>query len=163
MVFQNGALFPHLTVYQNLEFALPKTNPNPIKISEMLDTVRLSELKHRYPHQLSGGQQQRVALARALINSPQLLMLDEPFSSLDSALRAEIREEVRQIVRSAGITTIFVTHDQQEAMYFGDTVAVMNNGVIEQFGTPEELFHAPRTRFVAEFMGAVDFIPCNLQ
>ncbi|MCH2528581.1 MAG: ABC transporter ATP-binding protein [Dehalococcoidia bacterium] len=163
MVFQNGALFPHLTVEQNLEFALPKSDPDPHKISNMLEVVRMSDLRHRYPSQLSGGQQQRVALGRALINSPQLLLMDEPFSSLDSALRAEIREEVRQIVRTAGITTIFVTHDQQEAMYFGDTIAVMNNGSIEQYGTPEELFHAPRTRFVAEFMGAVDFVPCDLK
>tara|TARA_B100001559_G_scaffold307577_1_gene299893 strand:- start:8537 stop:9781 length:1245 start_codon:yes stop_codon:yes gene_type:complete len=163
MVFQNGALFPHLTVAQNLEFALPKSDPNPQKIDDMLEVVRMSDLRDRYPNQLSGGQQQRVSLGRALINSPELLLMDEPFSSLDSALRAEIREEVRQIVRTAGITTIFVTHDQQEAMYFGDTIAVMNNGSIEQYGTPEELFHSPRTRFVAEFMGAVDFIPCDLR
>ena len=163
MVFQNGALFPHLTVAQNLEFALPKSDPDPHKISNMLEVVRMSDLRDRYPSQLSGGQQQRVALGRALINSPQLLLMDEPFSSLDSALRAEIREEVRQIVRTAGITTVFVTHDQQEAMYFGDSIAVMNNGAIEQYGTPEELFHSPRTRFVAEFMGAVDFVPCDLK
>ena len=162
MVFQNGALFPHLTVSENLKFALPKNNDNPNLVAEMLDIVRMTDFQDRYPSQLSGGQQQRVSLARALINSPQLLLLDEPFSSLDSALRAEIRQEVRQIVRAAGITTIFVTHDQQEAMYFGDTIAVMNKGSVEQFGTPEELFHSPRSKFVAEFMGAVDFIPCEL-
>ena len=164
-VFQTFNLLSRQTALSNVLLPLMYSNEKNRKSKSQaaLEKVGLGDRIHHKPTQLSGGQQQRVALGRALINSPQLLLMDEPFSSLDSALRAEIREEVRQIVRTAGITTIFVTHDQQEAMYFGDTIAVMNNGSIEQYGTPEELFHAPRTRFVAEFMGAVDFVPCDLK
>jgi iron(III) transport system ATP-binding protein len=162
MVFQDGALFPHLTVRDNLGFALDGIASKKHLIDEMLEKVQLTEFQNRLPYQLSGGQQQRVAIGRALISSPQLLMMDEPFSNLDSTLRYQIREEVRHIVREAGITTIFVTHDQQEAMYFGDTIAVMNQGAIEQFGTPEEIFHEPKSKFVAEFIGSVDFLPCKL-
>lgn len=160
MVFQDFALFPHLTVKENVSFGVkPNSNKaqNPIVLS-MLKLTGLDELTHRYPHELSGGQRQRVALARALTPHPIIVLLDEPFSNLDSDLRLKIREEVRIILKTINITAIFVTHDQEEALFMGDRLAVMNNGRIEQIGSPEEIFQHPATRFVAEFMGNTDFL-----
>ncbi len=159
MVFQEGALFPHLTVEQNIAFGLSRDDQRSDRVAEVVRMTGLEGLTHRMPYELSGGQQQRVALARALAPRPELLLLDEPFSNLDPALREQVRRDVMNILRDSDITAIFVTHDQEEAMYVGDSIAVMNRGRIEQQGTPEEIFHRPRTRFVAEFIGMVDFVP----
>ena len=159
MVFQEGALFPHLTVEQNIAFGLPKGEDRSQRVAEVVRLTGLEGLTERMPYELSGGQQQRVALARALAPRPELLLLDEPFSNLDPGLREQVRRDVVNILRSSGITAVFVTHDQEEAMYVGDTIAVMNQGRIEQQGTPEEIFHHPRSKFVAEFIGMVDFVP----
>jgi putative spermidine/putrescine transport system ATP-binding protein len=162
MVFQGYALFPHLTVFENISFGLEMRHLPHARIQEMvqraLETVRLGELGDRLPRQLSGGQQQRVALARALVIEPDVLLLDEPLSNLDAKLRAEVRVEIRHIQQRLGLTTIFVTHDQEEALSLADRLVVMNKGRIEQVGTPEELYEAPRTRFVASFIGRVNFI-----
>ena len=163
MVFQEGALFPHLTVEQNIAFGLSRNDQRSDRVAEVVRMTGLEGLTHRMPYELSGGQQQRVALARALAPRPQILLLDEPFSNLDPALREQVRREVMTILRANSITAIFVTHDQEEAMYVGDTIAVMNGGRIEQQGTPEEIFHRPRTKFVAEFIGMVDFVPGRQQ
>ncbi|MFI5015557.1 MAG: ABC transporter ATP-binding protein [Hyphomicrobiales bacterium] len=157
MVFQNYALFPHLTVSQNVGFGLrmrklPKAQIRH-EVEDILERVRLSAFKTRYPKELSGGQQQRVALARALIIKPKVLLLDEPFSSLDAKLRKQLRSEFLEIHRNFGITTVFVTHDLEEAFALSDKVAVMNAGVIEQFGAPSQIFSRPRSRFVADFVG----------
>ena len=164
MVFQDYALFPHLTVSRNIGFPINKW-PAPKReerVRELLDLVGLSGLGDRYPHQLSGGQQQRVALARALAPEPAVVLLDEPFSNLDADSRASVRAEVRQILRRLGTTAVFVTHDQEEAFFMGDRVAVMSTGRVEQVGTPEEIFGAPGTRFVAEFLGLPTFIPATV-
>ncbi|MBW8011197.1 MAG: ABC transporter ATP-binding protein [Chloroflexi bacterium] len=160
MVFQDYALFPHLTVNENVSFGVKphSKNTQTSNISSMLTLAGLDELTHRYPHELSGGQRQRVALARALTPQPIIILLDEPFSNLDADLRIKIREEVRIILKTINITSIFVTHDQEEALFMGDRLAVMNKGRIEQIGSPEEIFHQPATRFVAEFMGNTDFL-----
>jgi iron(III) transport system ATP-binding protein len=161
MVFQDYAIFPHLSVAQNVGFGLnarSERGDKAARIEAMLDFVDLSDVSRRMPHELSGGQQQRVALARALAPEPRALLLDEPFSNLDAALRSEVRAEVRDLLRQSGTTTIFVTHDQEEALFFGDQIAVMRSGRIEQVGTPEEIYLRPRTRFVAAFMGQTDFI-----
>ena len=158
MVFQEGALFPHLTVEQNIAFGLSRDDQRSDRVAEVVKMTGLEGLTQRMPYELSGGQQQRVALARALAPRPELLLLDEPFSNLDPALREQVRRDVMNILRSNRITAIFVTHDQEEAMYVGDSIAVMNGGKIEQQGTPEEIFHHPSTRFVAEFIGMVDFV-----
>ncbi|MDE2938784.1 MAG: ABC transporter ATP-binding protein [Chloroflexota bacterium] len=158
MVFQEGALFPHLTVEQNIAFGLSRDDQRSDRVAEVVKMTGLEGLTQRMPYELSGGQQQRVALARALAPRPELLLLDEPFSNLDPALREQVRRDVMNILRSNRITAIFVTHDQEEAMYVGDSIAVMNGGRIEQQGTPEEIFHHPSTRFVAEFIGMVDFV-----
>ncbi len=163
MVFQEGALFPHLTVEQNIAFGLSRNDQRSDRVAEVVKMTGLQGLTHRMPYELSGGQQQRVALARALAPRPEILLLDEPFSNLDPALREQVRREVMTILRANDITAIFVTHDQEEAMYVGDTIAVMNGGRIEQQGTPEEIFHHPRTKFVAEFIGMVDFVPGSQQ
>ena len=159
MVFQEGALFPHLTVAQNVAFGLSKNGHRKDTVADALRLVDLQGYDNRYPHQLSGGQQQRVALARALAPAPDLILMDEPFSSLDRSLREQLRMEVRAILKERKATAVCVTHDQEEAMQLGDRVAVMNQGRIEQFGTPEEVFHNPDTRFAAEFFGAADFLP----
>ena len=159
MVFQEGALFPHLTVEQNIAYGLPRNEDRSQRVAEVVELTGLEGLTQRMPYELSGGQQQRVALARALAPRPELLLLDEPFSNLDPGLREQVRRDVVAILRSSGITAVFVTHDQEEAMYVGDTIAVMNQGRIEQQGTPEEIFHRPRSKFVAEFIGMVDFVP----
>lgn len=158
MVFQEGALFPHLTVYQNVAYGIAQNDGKAAKVEAALDLVGLGSLGNRMPHELSGGQQQRVAVARALAPQPDLLLLDEPFSNLDPGLRQQVRHDMEKILRETGATAIFVTHDQEEALSVGDLIAVMNGGVIEQMGTPEEIFHHPKTRFVAEFIGMVDFI-----
>lgn len=160
MVFQDHALFPHLTVFDNVAFGLRGGNPRQVsrQTREMLALVGLEHLAGRYPHALSGGERQRVALARALAPHPVLLLMDEPFSSLDADLRNEVREQVRIILKSMQATVIFVTHDQEEALYMGDRLAVFNQGQIEQIGTPEQIFHSSATRFVAEFMGDSDFL-----
>ena len=161
MVFQDYALFPHLTIQENVGFGLhrkPKTEADEIVMS-MLELVGLLQFASRYPHELSGGQRQRIALARALAPQPFLLLLDEPFSNLDADLRTQMRVEVRQILKSINATAIFVTHDQEEALYLGDRIALMNHGRLEQIGHPEDIFHQPATRFVAEFMGGTDFLP----
>ena len=158
IVFQDYAIFPHLSVAENVGFGLPRRE-RPSRVAEMLDFVGLAGMEERMPHELSGGQQQRVALARALAPDPAVLLLDEPFSNLDAALRLEMREEVRRLLKASGTTAVFVTHDQEEALFMGDEVAVMNNGRIEQLGAPEAIFHRPRTRFVADFLGNTDFVP----
>lgn len=157
MVFQNYALFPHMTVAQNVEYGLkqqkiPKAERKK-KVKEGLELVHLEWLGNRYPKQLSGGQQQRVALARALVLKPNLLLLDEPLSNLDAKLRDEMRGEIRNIQKKLNVTTIFVTHDQKEALSMSDRIAVMNKGMIEQYGTPEEIYENPKTEFVATFLG----------
>ena len=158
MVFQEGALFPHLSVEQNIAYGLPKDTYREQRVTEVLDLVGLTAQKNRMPHELSGGQQQRVALGRALAPQPEILLLDEPFSNLDSNLREQVRRDVLAILKASQVTAIFVTHDQEEALFLGDVVAVMNDGQIEQTGSPEAIFHHPITKFVAQFIGMVDFL-----
>ncbi len=160
MVFQDYALFPHLSVNGNLAFALHGWKPaeRDARIAAMLDLVGLAAQGGRYPHELSGGQQQRVALARALAAGPSVVLLDEPFSNLDAALRREMRAEVRRILKEAGATAVFVTHDQEEALSIADRVAVMAQGRLLQIGGPRELYLRPATRELAEFLGEVNWI-----
>jgi iron(III) transport system ATP-binding protein len=157
MVFQESALFPHLDVAGNIGFGLPRRGRGE-RTAEMVALVGLSGLQRRMPHELSGGQQQRVALARALAPDPTLIMLDEPFSSLDATLRSELRVEVREILRRAGATALLVTHDQAEALEISDRVAVMRGGRIEQVSTPDELYLRPANRFVAGFVGEANLL-----
>ena len=161
MVFQDYALFPHLSVFENVAFGLHECSSEQRKnrVMEMLELIGLADLGNRYPHQLSGGERQRVALARALAPQPVVLLLDEPFSNLDADLRLRMREEIRAVLKNINATAVFVTHDQEEALFMGDRLAVMNQGHLEQIGTPERVFQHPETRFVAEFMGQTDFIP----
>ena len=159
MVFQDYAIFPHLSVAANIGFGLPRSADKERRIQDTLALVGLSGLGQRMPHELSGGQQQRVALARALAPQPAVLLLDEPFSNLDAALRAAVRQEVRELLKESGTTAVFVTHDQEEALFLGDEIAVMNNGRLEQVGPAATVFHQPRTRFVAQFIGQTDFMP----
>ena len=159
MVFQEGALFPHLTVAQNISFGLGRARHRKEQVGSALSMVDLEGYEERYPHQLSGGQQQRVALARALAPEPDLILMDEPFSSLDRGLREQLRTEVRAILRDRGATVVCVTHDQEEAMQLGDRVVVMNAGRIEHAGPPEIMFNNPGSRFTAEFFGSADFLP----
>lgn len=160
MVFQDYALFPHLKVVQNVAFGLKgwEKAAKTKRALSLLQMVQLEQLADRYPYQLSGGEQQRVALARSLAPSPLALLMDEPLSNLDPGLRARLRREIKSILGSRGITALYVTHDQDEALYLGDRLAVINNGVIEQIGTPEEIFHQPANRFVAQFLGLADFV-----
>ncbi len=157
MVFQAYALFPHMSVAENIAYGLENLKiaraERDERITEVLTLVELEHLRHRYPRELSGGQQQRVALARALAMRPAVLLLDEPFSNLDAQLRVRLREELRQLIDRVHITTIFVTHDQEEALMLSDRIAVMNKGRIEQIGPPEEIYERPTSRFVAEFIG----------
>lgn len=161
MVFQEHALFPHLSVYENVAFGLAGKPGDVLKqeTNAMLNLVGMEKLANRYPHELSGGERQRVALARALAPRPIVVLLDEPFSNLDADLRHQIRGEVRVILKGIGATAIFVTHDQEEALFMGDRLAVFNQSQLEQIGSPETIFHNPATRFVAEFMGQTDFLP----
>lgn len=161
MVFQSYALFPHMTVADNVAFGLkmrkvPKAEQTKL-IEQALQRVRLGGLADRMPRQLSGGQQQRVALARALVINPRVLLLDEPLSNLDAKLRQDVRLEIRQIQQQLGLTTIFVTHDQEEALTMADRLVVMSQGLVQQIGSPRELYEQPRTRFVAEFIGKSNF------
>ena len=159
MVFQEGALFPHLTVAQNIGFGLARGRQRKARVADALQMMELAGYGGRYPHQLSGGQQQRVALARALAPAPELVLMDEPFSSLDAGLRTQLRAEMRAILKERRATVVCVTHDQEEAMQLGDAVAVMQAGRIVQVGPPEEAFHQPDNRFAAEFFGAAEFLP----
>lgn len=158
MVFQDYALFPHLDVAANVGYGLGR-RPDAARVRLVLELVGLATEGHRSVHELSGGQQQRVALARALAPTPELILLDEPFSNLDAGLRERLREEVREIIRAAGVTALFVTHDQAEALSIAETVAVMRDGRIEQVGTPEEIYSRPATRWVAGFLGEVEVVP----
>jgi spermidine/putrescine transport system ATP-binding protein len=159
-VFQSYALFPHLDIHENVAFGLKRRKAGDVnaKVKEMLDLVELDSQARKKPAQLSGGQQQRVALARALINQPEVLLLDEPLGALDLKLRRAMQIELKRIQTDVGLTFIHVTHDQEEAMTMADTVAVMNAGVIEQMGAPEELYENPRTTFVANFLGQSNLI-----
>jgi putative spermidine/putrescine transport system ATP-binding protein len=162
MVFQAYALFPNLTVAQNIGFGLkvagaPRAEIDK-RVAEMLALISLPQMADRYPYQLSGGQQQRIALARALAPKPKLLLLDEPLSALDAKVRVSLREEIRSIQKSLGITTIFVTHDQEEALSISDRVAVMYGGKAEQVGTPFEIYNRPATKFVANFVGTLNVL-----
>jgi iron(III) transport system ATP-binding protein len=162
IVFQSYALFPNLTIADNIGYGLvnqrlPKAQIT-ARVDELLTLVGLSDQRSKYPVQLSGGQQQRVALARALATSPGLLLLDEPLSALDARVRLRLREEIRSIHRRLGVTTIMVTHDQEEALSMAERIVVMNHGVIEQIGTPEEVYGAPATAFVADFVGRMNFL-----
>lgn len=158
MVFQDGALFPHLTVAQNVGFGLKREGRDQ-RVADALDLVGLGNAGERMPHQLSGGQQQRVALARALAPRPELVLLDEPFSSLDAALRVRLRTDVQVILKEAGVTAILVTHDQEEALSMADRVAMMWDGRILQVARPDELYLRPASRRVAEFVGDAQFLP----
>jgi putative spermidine/putrescine transport system ATP-binding protein len=166
MVFQAYSLFPNLTVADNVAFGLqvrrrPKSERGK-RAAELLELVGLADRGDRYPHQLSGGQQQRVALARALAVAPQVLLLDEPLSALDAQVRVQLREEIRRIQLELGITTVFVTHDQAEALSVADRVGVMRSGRLEQVASPDELYERPATAFVAEFVGTMNRIPATL-
>jgi iron(III) transport system ATP-binding protein len=156
LVFQDFALFPHLTARENIAFGLDDGHEP--RVDELLDLVGLSAHADKKPNQLSGGQKQRVALARSLAPEPDVLLLDEPFSNLDVRLREEMRSEVRRILKETGVTAISVTHDQEEALSISDRVAVMNDGDVEQVGTPEKVFQHPESRFVASFLGQASFI-----
>jgi iron(III) transport system ATP-binding protein len=154
MVFQDGALFPHLTVADNLAFGKPRQG----RVGECLELVGLAARASAYPHELSGGERQRIALARALAADPAVVLLDEPFTALDEALRVELREEVAQILRAAGASALLVTHSQQEALSLADVVAVMRDGRVVQVGPPEQVYGAPADRWVAEFLGDADVV-----
>ena len=162
MVFQNYALFPHLDVGENIAFGLRRRNVDRAditrRVGEALDLVRLGGYERRKPNQLSGGQQQRVALARALVNRPNVLLLDEPLGALDLKLRKQLQVELKRVQSEVGITFVYVTHDQEEALTMSDRIAVMNRGRVEQLGTPEELYERPRTRFVADFIGTTNLL-----
>jgi iron(III) transport system ATP-binding protein len=162
IVFQSYAVWPHMTVFENLAFPLKvrrlAKREIRTRVAEVLELVEMGQFAGRYPHQLSGGQQQRVALARALVYSPEVLLLDEPFSNLDAKLRERARSWVKELQRTLGLTTIFVTHDQDEALSMSDRVVVMDHGRVQQIGTPEDVYRRPANRFVAEFVGRVNLI-----
>jgi putative spermidine/putrescine transport system ATP-binding protein len=166
MVFQSYALFPNMTVADNIGFGLKVAGRSASEIkqrvTEMLALIKLEQLGGRYPYQLSGGQQQRVALARALAIRPQLLLLDEPLSALDAKIRVALRNEIRAIQRQLGITTIYVTHDQEEALSLSDQIVVMNNGRTEQIGNPFAIYNFPKTTFVASFVGTLNTLPATV-
>lgn len=166
MVFQAYALFPNMSVHDNVAFGLKVAGaPKPAidaRVKEMLGLIKLDHLADRFPYQMSGGQQQRVALARALAVKPQVLLLDEPLSALDAKIRVSLREEIRQIQQSLGITTVFVTHDQEEALSISDRIVVMNAGRADQIGTPFEIYNTPATRFVASFVGTLNLIEAKV-
>ena len=166
MVFQSYAVWPHMTVLDNVGYPLKvRKVPNDERrrrVRAMLEQVKLGGLEGRYPHQLSGGQQQRVALARALVMEPQVLLLDEPLSNLDAKLREEMRDELKVLQRQVGVTILFVTHDQLEAMTLSDRVVIMHQGVVQQVGTPQDVYERPTNRFVASFVGAANLLPARL-
>lgn len=166
MVFQNYAIFPHMSVAANVAFGLKqrKMPPQQIKqeVEEILDVVKIGHLKDRMPTQLSGGQQQRVALARAIVIHPQVLLMDEPLSNLDAKLRVEMRNAIKGIQQRIGITTVYVTHDQEEALAVSDRIAVMHNGVIQQVGSPQYIYQRPLNQFVSTFIGLSNILPAEL-
>jgi putative spermidine/putrescine transport system ATP-binding protein len=166
MVFQSYSLFPNLSVANNVDFGLRARGQGATqrhqRVAEMLELVQLTSLADRYPHQLSGGQQQRVALARALAIQPQVLLLDEPLSALDAKVRTTLRDEIRRIQTEVGITTLFVTHDQEEALAISDRVCVMSQGRLEQLGTPRDVYRHPSTAFVARFVGTMNELPAEV-
>jgi multiple sugar transport system ATP-binding protein len=169
MVFQNYALYPHMTVAQNMSFGLrlkryPKAEIKK-RVDEAARILDIKELLERKPKALSGGQRQRVAMGRAIVRNPKVFLFDEPLSNLDAKLRVQMRTEIKKVHQQVRTTTVYVTHDQVEAMTLADRVVVMNHGIIEQVGTPQELYHSPKTRFVAGFIGspAMNFIPCRLE
>jgi len=167
MVFQSYALYPHMSVYENLAFPLRNRRVSPVRLAEAVEktarTLGLEDLLQRRPRELSGGQRQRVALGRALIRQPQVFLLDEPLSNLDARLRLEMREELKRLHATLGITTVYVTHDQEEAMALSGRIAVLRQGRIQQCGTPDEIYRAPANRFVAEFVGSppMNFLPAD--
>jgi iron(III) transport system ATP-binding protein len=158
MVFQDVALFPHLSVHDNVGYGLRRDPDRDVRVRELLELIDLPEAGHRMPHELSGGMQQRVAVARALAPRPEVVLLDEPFSSLDAALRTQLRGDVREILRAAGAAAVFVTHDQDEALTLGDRMAVMVRGRIEQVAPPETVYAEPATPFVATFVGTANLV-----
>jgi putative spermidine/putrescine transport system ATP-binding protein/spermidine/putrescine transport system ATP-binding protein len=166
MVFQNYALFPHKSIFANVAFGLKyrkvATSEIQKRVKQALDIVRLPGVEERFPSQLSGGQQQRIALARALVIEPDVLLLDEPLSALDANLREEMRVELKNIQRRIGVATVFVTHDQGEALAMSDLVVVMNKGRIEQMGAPADVYEQPRSEFVASFLGNANFLPATV-
>ena len=167
MVFQNYAVFPHMSVFDNVAFGLknrklPKQEIQK-KVDDILKVVKIDHLKDRMPAKLSGGQQQRVALARAIVIEPQVLLMDEPLSNLDAKLRVEMRNAIRRIQQQIGITTIYVTHDQEEALAVSDRLAVMNNGVIQQIDTPSRVYQRPSNQFVSNFIGLSNFLPARVK
>jgi putative spermidine/putrescine transport system ATP-binding protein len=166
MVFQSYSLFPNLSVANNVDFGLRTRGMDKSdrhrRVTEMLELVQLIPFADRYPHQLSGGQQQRVALARALAVQPRVLLLDEPLSALDAKVRSTLRDEIRRIQTEVGITTLFVTHDQEEALAISDRICVMSNGRLEQLGTPTEVYRKPTTAFVARFVGSMNELPAEI-
>src|SRR5690606_23843704 len=167
MVFQSYALFPHMTVFDNVAFGLRMRKAEKAaiatRVAEALEKVHLAGLERRYPRELSGGQQQRVALARAIVTRPAVLLLDEPLSNLDLKLREAMRIELKSLQRELGITSVYVTHDQDEALAMSDRIAVMNLGHIEQIGTPEEVYESPASLFVATFVGATNLLPAVVE
>lgn len=167
MVFQSYALFPHYDVYNNISFGLHLRGVKEAEASErtqkIMELVGLQGLSQRFPNQLSGGQQQRVALARALVVEPGVLLFDEPLSNLDAKLRISMRNEIKKIQRRLGLTSIYVTHDQSEAMALSDRIIIMNHGRIEQIGTPHDIYYRPASEFVADFIGRSNFIPCKAE
>ncbi len=166
MVFQSYALWPHMTVEQNVAFGLNvRKTPAAARdraVREALEAVQMGEYAKRKPNQLSGGQQQRVALARALVIRPDVLLLDEPLSNLDAKLRTDLRSEIRKICKSAGLTTVYVTHDQKEALSMADRIAIMKGGQIQQIGTPQDLYRNPQSQFVASFLGETNFVEAKV-
>ncbi|WP_454629983.1 ABC transporter ATP-binding protein [Bradyrhizobium cenepequi] len=167
MVFQGFALFPHMNVHQNIAYGLEmrRVSKDEIRgrVAKVLDLVQLDRFAERMPRQLSGGQQQRVALARALVINPHVLLLDEPLSALDAKLRHDVRLQIRQLQQSLGLTTVFVTHDQEEALSLADRLVVMNGGAVEQIGSPADLYERPATPFVADFIGKTNFFKGTLE
>lgn len=163
MVFQSYALFPNMTAYENIAFGLKikKVPSQEIRkqVEEVMDILSISGKENNYPHQMSGGQQQRVALARALVVKPDLLLLDEPLSAVDAKVRESARILIRDVQKKMGITTIFVTHDQLEALVMSDRIVVINGGEVMQYGTPEQIYHKPANKFVAQFIGTYNFVP----
>ena len=167
MVFQNYAIFPHLTVSENVAYGLkarkvPKNEIGP-RVAEALELVQIAHLADRKPNELSGGQQQRVALARAFVIEPSVLLMDEPLSNLDAKLRVQMRSVIKKLQRRLGITTIYVTHDQEEALAISDRIAVMKEGRIMQIGTPNEIYAKPQNPFVAGFIGVSNFLDCQVE
>ncbi len=166
MVFQNYALFPHLTVAANIAFGLKQRSvpaaARTARVTELLELIQLAPMRDRYPAQLSGGQRQRVAIARAIAHPPRILLMDEPLGALDQKLREAMQLEIRALQRKLGITTVYVTHDQNEALTMSDRIVVMREGRIEQAATPHDIYHRPATRFVAFFVGRINLLPAGL-